>query len=143
MSNTFLLAVDGSPSSEKAVAYAASRAKSEQAKVVIAYVIEWSPYTFNTPQENEERHQRREEELARAASMVTPTAEKLEADGIEVDTEVRHGNIADVLISLAEENNAGQIIIGRGGEAGLKARLFGSVVANLVQSSPVPVTVVP
>ena len=143
MSNTFLLAVDGSPSSEKAVVYAASRAKNEQAKVVIAYVIEWSPYTFNTPQENEERHQRREEELARAASMVTPTAEKLKADGIEVETEVRHGNISDVLIALAEKNSADQIIIGRGGEAGIKARLFGSVVANLVQSSPVPVTVVP
>ena len=49
MSNTVLLAIDGSPGSERALHYAKERAKIGGAKVIVAYVIEWSPYTFNTP----------------------------------------------------------------------------------------------
>ena len=37
---------------------------------MVAYVIEWSPYSFNTPEENEKRHKRREEEIERAQSQV-------------------------------------------------------------------------
>ena len=54
-----------------------------------------------------------------------------------------HGLVALLLIELAEQNKVDQIIIGRRGESGLKQMMFGSVAANLVQSSPVPVTVVP
>ena len=143
MNNIFLLAVDGSPGSENAIAFAANRAKLGDTKVIVAYVIEWSPYTFNTPEENEMRHKRREEELERAGSLLVPAVEKLKAGGIEVETEVRHGHIANVLIELAEKYDVAQIFVGRSGDSGLKAKLFGSVVANLVQSTPVPVTVVP
>ena len=47
------------------------------------------------------------------------------------------------LIELANERGVAQIIIGRRGEGGLKQMMFGSVAANLVQGSSVPVTVVP
>ncbi len=143
MTNTFLLAVDGSPGSDKAVEFAAERAKLGGARIVAAYVIGWSPYSFNTPEENEERHKRREEELSRAQSVVDPVAAKMKDAGIDVETVVRHGHPAKTLLELADQHAATQIFIGRKGESGLKNMLFGSVAANLVQSSPVPVTVVP
>jgi signal transduction histidine kinase len=58
MTNKFLLAVDGSSGSNKAAKFATERAKLAGAQVIVAYVIEWSPYTFNTPEENAERHKR-------------------------------------------------------------------------------------
>ncbi len=144
MNNTYLLAVDGSPGSKKAVGFAAERAKLGGAKLIVAYVIEWSPYSFNTPEENETRHKRREEELDKATQLVVmPIAAELKQQGIEVETVVRHGHPARTLIEVAEAQDVAQIIIGRQGESGLKEMMFGSVAANLVQGSPVPVTVVP
>ncbi len=144
MKDCFLLAVDGSSGSGNAIEFAVERAKSGGEKIVVAYVIEWSPYSFNTPEENEERHKRREEELERATrSIVDPVAKKLADAGLDVETAVRHGHPAQTLIELAKQHNAAQIFVGRRGESSLKTLLFGSVAGNLVQTSPVPVTVVP
>ncbi len=144
MTNTFLLAVDGSAGSDRALNFAMERAKLGNADIVVAYVIEWSPYTFNTPEENAERHKRREEEIAKAEQgVVVPVSEKISKAGISCSSVVSHGHPAETLARLAEKHKAAQIFIGRRGESGLKSMLFGSVVANLVQTSPVPVTVVP
>ena len=114
------------------------------ARLVVTYVIEWSPYTFNTPEENEQRHKRREEEIETATkTMLTPTLEKLKAASVNAEGLVRHGNVADVLNALASEFEADQIVVGRVGESGLKSLIFGSVTSKLVQTAKVPVTVVP
>lgn len=144
MTNTFLVAVDGSSGSDKAVSFAAERAKLGGANVIVAYVIEWSPYSFNTPEENATRHKRREEELDRANSqIVDPIASQLRDSGLTVETAVRHGHPANTLIDLAEQHDVAQIFIGRQGASGLREMMFGSVASNLMQGSPVPVTVVP
>ena len=107
-------------------------------------MIEWSPYSFNTPEENAERHKRRDEEVTKALkSVVEPVAAELKKAKVNCKTMVHHGHPAETLSRLAEEHDAAQVFIGRRGETGLKSMLFGSVVANLVQTSPVPVTVVP
>ncbi len=144
MTSSYLLAVDGSPGSQKAIEFAAQRAESSGSRLIVAYVIEWSPYSFNTPEENESRHQRREEEIDKATrSVVEPVASMLKERGLDVESVVRHGHPAGTLIELANERGVAQIIIGRRGEGGLKQMMFGSVAANLVQGSSVPVTVVP
>ena len=113
-------------------------------RIVVVYVIEWSPYSFNTPEENEQRHKRREEEIAVATSSVLePALAELKAAGVEADGLVRHGNVADVLNGVAAEYGAVQIIVGRVGASGLKSLIFGSVTSKLVQVADVPVTVVP
>jgi nucleotide-binding universal stress UspA family protein len=144
MSNSVLIAIDGSPGSDRALQYAKDRAKLGGAKLIVAYVIEWSPYSFNTPEENAERHMRREQEIERATSgVVAPAAALLQAEGIECETVVQHGPPAETLIRLAEQNDVKQIVIGRRGQSGIKTLLFGSVAGNLIQTSPVPVVVVP
>jgi len=143
MTDIMLVGVDGSESSRRAADFAALRAKASGARLVVAYVIEWSPYTFNTPEENEQRHKRREEEISRAEAHLAPLLSELRAAGVEVEGVVRHGHAADTLSALAREHGAAQIFIGRQGVSRIAAMLFGSVAGSLVQISPVPVTVVP
>lgn len=144
MTETLLVGVDGSAGGARAVEFAAKRAKEREVRLILAYVIEWSPYTFNTPEENEQRHKRREEEISRAETgVLEPLVASLTKAGVKAEGVVRHGHAAEVLSDLAGEYKASQIIIGRRGLSKFKALLFGSVAGNLVQVSPVPVTVIP
>lgn len=144
MSNKILVALDGSEGGNRAVAAAVEQAKATHAGLILVYVIDWSPYSFHTPQELEARHQRRESEIERAqASVLQPAIEALADSGVSVESIVRHGNIAQTLVSLAKKNEVSQIYLGRLGESKIRSMIFGSVTAALVQSSPVPVTVVP
>lgn len=144
MSGKILLGIDGSEGSKRALQFAAKRAQLSGEQVVVTYVIEWSPYSFNTPQENEERHKRREEELQQAErSVIQPALEELQVLSVNASSAVRHGHAAQVLSDLAEEHGVDMIVVGRRGQTGLKALLFGSVAGSLVQIASVPVTVVP
>ena len=144
MSDSFLVGVDGSDGSERAALFAIDRAKRMGAKLVVVYVIEWSPYSFNTPEENEVRHARREQEIALAREKVLdPLLAKMDTEGLETIGVVRHGHIAEVMNRLAREHSVAGMFIGRLGNGRLKSLLFGSVTSQLVQSAHVPVTVVP
>lgn len=144
MSDCFFVGLDDSECGERALTFACERAKNSGAKLVLAYVIEWSPYSFNTPEENETRHKRREEEIDRAQQIVLePALKKVKDMGLEAETVVKHGNVADVLTKLANEYKANQIVVGRVGHSGLKSMFFGSVTSKLIQLSNVPVTCVP
>ena len=144
MSSVLMVGVDGSNCGERAVEFAARRAKNSGARLYITYIIEWSPFTFSTAMENAERHQRREEEIQRAHSeIVDPIVDRLKAEGLEVEGLVRHGHVADTLNSLAKSKGVVNIILGRQGTSRLKAHVFGSVGSRLVQSAECAVTVVP
>lgn len=144
MSQVHLVGIDCSDCSERALNYAAEKALSQGSKLIIAHVIEWSPYSFNTNEENAERHKRREAELERASvEIVDPIVARLKERGINAAGAIRHGHAARTLKALADENGATCIIVGRQGSSGLKSHLFGSVAGTLIQISEQPVTVVP
>ena len=67
----------------------------------------------------------------------------METEGVEVDSLVRHGHIAEVMNRVAQQHGVVGMFIGRLGNGRLKNLLFGSVTSQLVQSAHVPVTVVP
>ena len=144
MTDTILIGIDGSKAGEHAVSYAVSQAKSGNKRLVLGYVVEWSPYTFNTPEENEQRHLRRKEEIKAAEERVlNPILKSLESEGVNALGVVRHGQVADVLLQIAKEQDAGQIVVGRIGHSGIKSLLFGSVATKLIQLTHIPVTIVP
>lgn len=144
MSQKFVVGVDGSDSASRTLDYAVSQAKAQGASLVIAHVLEWSPYSFLTPEELEERHMRRKEELERAeTALLKPLVERLKSSGVKVETELKYGHIADTLCAIAKDAGADQILVGRSGQSGVASRLFGSVAGSLAQSAPVPVTIVP
>lgn len=143
MSMRLLVGLDGHHSGERALAHAKHLAEQIGAcEVILAYVIEWSPFSFQTQEENAARHKRREEEITLATDrIVSPAVEGLKAAGINVRGIVRHGDVADTLNKIAAEENADQIIVGRSSDGGIAERVFGSATVNLVTSAKVPVTV--
>lgn len=144
MTRTILVGTDCSDCGNRAIDYAAERAKATDSRLIVAYVIEWSPYTFNTPTENEQRHKRREEEIDRAhREIIDPLVQRLRAEGVNAEGVIRHGHIAESLSEIAQDFDAEAIFIGRKGTSRFKKMLFGSVAATLVQVADRPVTVVP
>ena len=144
MSTKLLVGLDGHSSGERALAYGEEMAKLIGAcELLVVYVIEWSPYSFQTPEENAERHKRREEEISTAMErVVTPALARLNDAGLTATGLVRHGNVADTLNAVAVKEGATQIVVARSTESGLSKRIFGSSTANLVMEAKVPVTVV-
>ncbi|MFD0916676.1 universal stress protein [Pseudahrensia aquimaris] len=144
MTATLVVGLDGHGSGERALAHAQHLAKLiGDCDLVIAYIVEWSPFSFQTPEENAERHKRREEEISTALErVVNPAVEKLKAAGLNATGIVRHGDVADALIAISKEKNADQIVVSRSSEGGFAKRIFGSSTSNLVMSATVPVTVV-
>ena len=105
MSNKMLIALDGGDDSKRALSAAVTHAKSTSSDLVLAYVIDWSLYDFHTPQELEERHQRRESEVQRVNdSILAPKIAALKADGLNVDAVVHHGTIAKILLELGDQH---------------------------------------
>ncbi len=142
MSKSYVVGVDGSEGSIRTAQYALAQAEKAGASLKVIHVLEWSPYSFLTPQELEERKMRRKEELERAnTAILQPIIEKLGSDNVE--GEARFGQIAEVISEYSDEIGAEQTFVGRNGDGGLTSRLFGSVPSILVQISNVPVTVVP
>ena len=122
---------------------AATHARREGAKLHIVHVLEWSPYSFLTPQELEERHARRKKEMARAEEAVmAPVLTELRALGVEAEGEILYGSAVELILQVAQEQDAALIFVGRG-EASLGARVFGSISIGLAQAAPVPTVIVP
>lgn len=144
MSNVFIVGYDGTEDGRRALDFALERAKSQNAEVHIVYVLEWSPYSFLTPEELEKRHARRKEEVELASTQImSPLLKELEGSGIKVEGVIRYGKIPEVICDVAKKAGAMQIIVGRNGGSDIAARVFGSVPGTLIQIAPVPITVVP
>lgn len=143
MSDIYVVGFHSTEHSSRAVDYAAKLAKKSGAALHLVQVIEWSPYSFHTPEELAERHGRREQELSRALAQVQPVTDELNKSGVTATCEVRHGHAGELLCKIASEQNADQIIIGRTGDSALAQRLLGGLAITLAQISPVPTTIVP
>ena len=144
MTAKIVIGLDGTDTGERALNFAKDLAsKMDACELIAAYVIEWSPFTFQTAEENEKRHKRREEEIALATSrVVDPAVAALKEAGFNAKGLVRHGDVAETLNRLTMENGGSQIIVGRTSADGFTKRLFGSSTQNLVMHADVPVTVV-
>ncbi|MDF3414500.1 universal stress protein [Sulfitobacter sp. M57] len=142
---TIVVGLDGSKAGARALAFAKRQAKGiGDCTIAICYVIEWSPFSFQTPEENEQRHKRREEELKMAHERVlNPAVDQAKAEGFDIVGVVKHGDAADILDATAKAHGAMQIVVGRVGARGLKERVFGGVTGRLAASASVPVTIIP
>jgi nucleotide-binding universal stress UspA family protein len=144
VAEVLIAGVDGSDAGARAAQLAAKHAREAAARLVVAYVVPWSPFTVQTAEENERRHLAKEEEVAAARrEIVDVLVDRLRAEGTEVEGVVRHGHPAETLCDIASEQGAVHIVVGRRGQSRVRALLFGSTAGNLIQITTVPVTVVP
>ena len=144
MAICYVVAVDGSAGGINAAKYALDKAMDASAELKILHVLQWSPYSFLTPEELAERHKRRGEELQRAKTAICePTIKALGTTQVPLSTEVRYGNIPEVISQYCNEVKASEVFVGRHGGGQIATRVFGSVPGTLIQISDIPVTVVP
>ena len=139
-----VIGLDGHGSGDHALAFAKDlAAKTSECELIVVYVIEWSPFSFQPAEENAERHKRREEEIAIAMDrVVSPAVQSLTDAGLSARAIVKHGDVAETIDAIAHKEGASQIIVARNSSGGLTSRIFGSSTANLVMNARVPVTVV-
>ena len=144
MTTRLIVGLDGEGTGDRALAHASRLATLiGECELVLVYVIEWSPYSFQTAEENAQRKKRRDEEISIANErVIEPALERLRSTGLQARGLVRHGDVADTLDAVASEEKAEQIIVARASDGGFAKRLFGSSTANLVMNASVPVTVV-
>ncbi|MEM1159607.1 MAG: universal stress protein [Pseudomonadota bacterium] len=144
MAVKIVIGLDGTETGERALAFAQNLASQVDAcELICAYVVEWSPFTFQTAEENEQRHKRREDEVTIAQQrVVEPAVASLNAAGFAATGVVQHGDVAETLNRITMEQGASQIIVGRVSNDGFTRRIFGSSTQNLVMHADVPVTVV-
>lgn len=144
MNPVLMVGIDCSECGARAVEFAIEQARLSGAQLIIVHVIEWSPFSFSTNEENAQRHRRREEEIQRAhGEIIDPIVARLTAEGVAVEGLVRHGHVADTLDRLARKHGVTNLILGRNGESKFKKKMFGSVGSHLVQVAECAVTVVP
>ncbi|HEU5113063.1 MAG TPA: universal stress protein [Acidimicrobiia bacterium] len=138
-----VVGVDGSETSTRAAGIATEIARSRQAKLLLVTVVRppegWWGIGGAPPTP---------EALSAALvegqqQVIRETEEQLSLDGMDYETVEELGDPTSRLIAVAEEREAGLIVIGKRG-AGLAERvMLGSVADRLCHHSPVPVMVVP
>lgn len=137
---TILVAYDGSEPASEAVEYAI-REHPEKEIVLLRVVDVASGATeagLNLAQEKlRELRNEVQEEIS------DEVLDRLEASGVEFDTEVVFGDPAREIVAYAEDNDMEGIVVGSHGRKGVSRMFLGSVAEKVVRRAPVPVTVVP
>ncbi|HEY8489347.1 MAG TPA: universal stress protein [Thermaerobacter sp.] len=138
----FLVAIDGSPPSGRAVEWAGRllRGDSEAELILLHCVPGMSGDLFVGP-DAVDRFLEESERLGR--SILEAAARRLPADGPRVQTVLRRGDPGRVIVAEAEELRPDLVVLGRRGLGRLSSTLLGSVSAYVVQHWRGPVLTVP
>ncbi|WP_424213247.1 universal stress protein [Streptomyces sp. BI20] len=129
---------DGSPSSERALAYATGMARRQNCALVVAHVVDPVPMVAKAgaqPPVLVEPEHDRSEELGRELR-AAPELDELAWVLVE-----RRGSVCGELESLAEEYEAHAIVVG--GTTGVLRRLIASVSGRLSRIAHRPVVIIP
>ena len=132
-----LVPLDGSDYSKKALLQACDIAKNYQANLLLVYVVDKSP-SLNLLDRNEYL-----KILRRFGEKVLIKGkETAKAEGMDVTTVMKEGNITNEIVKLAKNKKCNLIIVGSKG-LGATARFFlGSISNKLANNSPCSVLIV-
>jgi nucleotide-binding universal stress UspA family protein len=137
----FLVPVDGSEPSLRAVSYLIRLAKCREVEQVhLVNVREpadaWEIRRFLNPDEIAEMQQREGEVDLSAAKAL------LDAAGIAYDAKVLVGPVAPTIADYAAEQGCDSIVMGTHGRGGLADLFMGSVAAKVIHLTRLPVTLI-
>ena len=140
-----LVATDGSEGADRAVDYAAHRAKADGAELLIANVMGYGlpdkVFMAFTHNQHIWLKELLESESAQTLTLARDRARKAGVGTILLES--RTGEAAQTIIEIAQEKKVDAIVVGKRGAGRVAGVLLGSVSQKLVILSPVPLTVVP
>lgn len=137
MAKRILVAVDGSPQSDAALAFVAD--EWGDADVVLLTVVDPTGAGFRKAAFATSGEEWYERAKTRAEAIFERAREQL---GRDVPGEIEVGQPSKVIVSFAEEADVDHLVVGSHGREGVSRVLLGSVAEAVVRRSPVPVTVV-
>ena len=139
-----LVAVDGSDPSLDASALAIDLAKSNNAELIVLFIVSPVPYS-----QFEYANIGREKEIEaveseRAHQVVDKVKQQATENKVSVETTVlvQYTSIVKEIVEFAEKKNIDMIVIGSKGKSGFRRMLLGSVASGVVTYSHCPVLVV-
>lgn len=141
----YIVGVDGSDPSRRAVEFAARHAVHSGATLLLAHIVSWSGFTPISVSEAMRRplDKKEEEKIAREKVLAPLAAVAREITGTEPDLYHSWGHPAQVLKKLGRERGAEMIIVGRRGHSSIAEIFMGSVSNAIAHASDVPVVLVP
>jgi nucleotide-binding universal stress UspA family protein len=131
-----LVAIDGSPTSMHAGAYAAGLARRQGSRLVVGHVV-GAPVALDA-QAGTAMAQASEEVAEGIAAEVMQAAALL---GLEVEFRLAHGSPYAEVVAMAEQVRAELVVVGASEKPG--HRVVGSLGARLIKAGRWPVVVVP
>jgi nucleotide-binding universal stress UspA family protein len=140
------VATDGSEGADRAVDYAARRAKADGAELLIVNVMGG----YGLPDKvflaftNDQNVLLKELLASQSAATLTTARDRAREAGVStIVLESRTGEVAQTILDIAHEKKADAIVVGKRGAGRVAGVLLGSVSQKLVSLSPLPLTVVP
>ena len=136
----FLAIIDDTPECERAVAYAARRAKNTNGALVLLFVIEPGDFQHWI---GVEKIMREEATAAASAALDTQAAKVREQVSIEPELVIREGKAAEEIHGLIEEDQDIAILVLAASAAKEGPGPLVASIAGKGAAFPIPVTVVP
>lgn len=141
MPDNVLVAVNGSPLSERALTYALETFP--DAAITSIYVINPVDSVIDVEAGGLSVAAEWHENAQERANNVHTTASNLAAeDGIDLTTVTEIGRPATAILSYADDHDIDQIVIGSHGRSGLDRALLGSVAETVTRRAQIPVAVI-
>ena len=144
MFGSMVVGTDGSETASEAVRQATELAKAVGASIDLVSAYEPVPSARlrdeaqQVPKDMEWMVNPREDVDATLSS----AAESIQEAGVEVQTFAREGDPADAILDVAEERDAGLIVVGNKGMTGAKRFLLGSVPNKVSHHAPCSVLII-
>ncbi len=136
----FLVIIDETPECERAVHYAANRARTTNGVLLMMFVIEPGDFQHWLGVEEIMKAEAREQADATIAKFAADVRERV---GIEPETTIRMGNTVEEIFSLIEEDQDIAILVLAAGSAKEGPGPLVSSIAGRGAAFPIPVTVIP
>src|SRR5262245_55345084 len=144
MFDSMVVGTDGSETAKEAVRQATDLAKRLDARIHLVSAYEPVPEgrlrdeRQQVPDDMQWMVNPRED----VNNVLHQAGEKIQQAGVEVHTHAREGDPADAILDVAEEQQAGLIVVGNKGMTGAKRFLLGSVPNKVSHHAPCSVMII-
>lgn len=142
MYERLLLALDGSPPSERAVPHAVALAKAFKSELHLIRVVPLAVPAGPAESAPVSAIAALTAEADEAAAYLTSVCAQLSAEGIACQISVRSGDVADEVLHQATEMDADLIVMSTHGRSGLGRWVYGSVADRILRQAETPVLLV-
>ena len=144
MFGSIVVGTDGSDTAKEAVRQATELAKAVGASIDL--VSAYEPVSSARLREEAQQVPKDMEWMVNPREDVDATlksaAEDIEEAGVKIQTFAREGDPADAILDVAEERDAGLIVVGNKGMTGAKRFLLGSVPNKVSHHAPCSVLII-